>query len=990
MASIDRTAYPRFRKSLTEEELEHCFSLTENELTFVDASNKGDRLVVALLLKTRQHLGYFPHLRSIPSQVGEHVAKELGTDAEDSLELAVSRPSLHRYRQAIRRYLGSKPYIAGGRSVVEGAVRSSAFTMSDPADLINVAVETLAKRGIDLPAYSTLNRLVGHLRQEVHLTLYARITRALDREQCDTLDSLLTVAAGKTVTPFNALKQSPGPPSLKNIRIWADHLARLEDLLDPSPYLAGVAHTKIRQFASEAEALGVSEMLDLRQPGKRNALLLCLLWQAQTRTRDELVDMFMRRMRRTKKAALQKLNAVQMNHRDIEESLVGTFGQILQEIGADGFDPKAFGDSVLHIIRSHGGAEHLLGQYQTVAAFHQNNYLPLLWPIHANARAVLFRILSLLDIRSASQDSRLLDALSFVKAHRTTRRDAVPLEIDISFLSKQWQRFVTGRRSRNDVHFLDRRSLEVCIFLHVSNALACGDLYVEHAEIYSDPRSQLLSWEKCELRLTDYCASVGLPDNPKALVDGLKDALTKAAARVDASFPDNTELSIDPDGTPHLKRLTPKPKPEDLAAFTNAVRNRMPERHLLDILRNTNHWASYTRHFGPLSGSDTKLADSARRYIFAVFGNGCFLGDTQTARHATSPIDRQSLRRINAQHINIGKLEAALADLINEYVRFPVQRYWGQAQAAITDGTHIALTENNLLGDHHIRYGGYGGIAYHHIADNYIALFCNFIACGVWEAVYIFDGLFQNESKIQPDTLHADTQGQSEPVFGLAYLLGIQLFPRMRNWNDVKFYRPDKRAQYKHIDPLFSATIDWDLIERHWKDLMQIVLSIHAGKVLPSLILRKLGSRNRKSKLYRAFRELGRVQRTMFLLRYISEQELRFSIRAETTKIESFHSFLDWIAFGGTVIKSGDPIEQAKRVKYMDLIANAIMLHNVADLTDVLNSMVRAGLPVNPQLIRTLSPYMREHILRFGKWTLDMGQTPSPLRPDLAMETQPV
>lgn len=54
----------------------------------------------------------------------------------------------------------------------------------------------------------------------------------------------------------------------------------------------------------------------------------------------------------------------------------------------------------------------------------------------------------------------------------------------------------------------------------------------------------------------------------------------------------------------------------------------------------------------------------------------------------------------------------------------------------------------------------------------------------LWEAVYILDGLLKNESDIQPDTLHADTQGQSEPVFALAYLLGIELMPRIRNWRN--------------------------------------------------------------------------------------------------------------------------------------------------------------------------------------------------------------
>jgi len=54
-----------------------------------------------------------------------------------------------------------------------------------------------------------------------------------------------------------------------------------------------------------------------------------------------------------------------------------------------------------------------------------------------------------------------------------------------------------------------------------------------------------------------------------------------------------------------------------------------------------------------------------------------------------------------------------------------------------------------------------------------MALFSRFIACGVWEAVYILDGLLENESVLQPDTVYADTHGQSEPVLGPAHLPGF-------------------------------------------------------------------------------------------------------------------------------------------------------------------------------------------------------------------------
>lgn len=171
-------------------------------------------------------------------------------------------------------------------------------------------------------------------------------------------------------------------------------------------------------------------------------------------------------------------------------------------------------------------------------------------------------------------------------------------------------------------------------------------------------------------------------------------------------------------------------------------------------------------------------------------------------------------------------------------------------------------------------------------------MFSHFIACGVWEAVYIIDGLLKNKSDIQPDVLHADTQGQSLPVFGLAHLLGIKLTPRIRNWKDLILYRPTETTRYEHIDDLFGTSINWALLNTHWKDLMRVVLSIKAGKILPSMILRKLGNYSRKNRLYRAFRELGRVVRTIFLLQYISDVPLRRQISAMTNKLESFNGVL--------------------------------------------------------------------------------------------------
>lgn len=338
------------------------------------------------------------------------------------------------------------------------------------------------------------------------------------------------------------------------------------------------------------------------------------------------------------------------------------------------------------------------------------------------------------------------------------------------------------------------------------------------------------------------------------------------------------------------------------------------------------------------------------------------------------------------QGADANKLAAACRDVINSYAGLQLPKFWGDGKRAAADGTKYDLYDQNLLASYHIRYGGYGGIAYHHVSDTYVALFSHFIPCGVWEAVYIIDGLLKNTSDIQPDTVHADTQGQSLPVFGLSHLLGIQLMPRIRNWRDYRFFRPDEDSRYEHIDALFREDMDWDLIETHWKDLMQVVLSIKSGKIAASTLLRKLGNYSRKNRLYQAFRALGAAVRTLFLLQYISDRELREQITASTNKVEAYNGFSKYFFFGGEgVIADNDPLEQEKAVKYNDLVANAVIFHNVVEQTRIIKTLMRAGWKITPEDVAALSPYVTSHVKRFGDYLIDVDALPEPYEIELAL-----
>jgi TnpA family transposase len=184
-------------------------------------------------------------------------------------------------------------------------------------------------------------------------------------------------------------------------------------------------------------------------------------------------------------------------------------------------------------------------------------------------------------------------------------------------------------------------------------------------------------------------------------------------------------------------------------------------------------------------------------------------------------------------------------------------------------------------------------------------------------------------------------------VHALAHLFGFELLTRIRNWKDLVFYRPTVDARYAHIDSLFGQpgenAINWRLIETHWPDLMQVALSIREGRLSSTLLLRRLGTESRRNNIYKAFRELGRVIRTITLLRFISEPELRDEITAATNKVEAYNDFSGWLRFGNDVIARNDPAEQEKIIKFNSLLANCVIFHTALDMTAVIRELAQEG-----------------------------------------------
>ncbi len=145
----------------------------------------------------------------------------------------------------------------------------------------------------------------------------------------------------------------------------------------------------------------------------------------------------------------------------------------------------------------------------------------------------------------------------------------------------------------------------------------------------------------------EYCQEVGLPPQSIEFVAKLKVELTAMADEIDKSTPKNSALTIDKNGELILQKIEKQEVPATAKKLAEAIVDRMPERNLLDILSDVEFHTKFTRHFGPLSGSDPKIEKPIERYLLTMFTYGCNLGPAQAARHMRGVISARMLSFVN-------------------------------------------------------------------------------------------------------------------------------------------------------------------------------------------------------------------------------------------------------------------------------------------------------------------------------------------------------
>ncbi|REM67972.1 DUF4158 domain-containing protein, partial [Mycobacterium tuberculosis] len=176
MASIERTAYPRFPRTLTLKDLQASFTPRPEEIEWAQRHSRTPerRLALLVLLKCFEFLRHFPALEVIPVELVAHVSATLGMAPTEKIEFA-SLATLYRHHKAIRELLGVRPYTDGQtRKLTIQIAQEAAGIVETRADIINITIEELVRLGYELPVFRTLDEIAEQAHSAAEAALHKR------------------------------------------------------------------------------------------------------------------------------------------------------------------------------------------------------------------------------------------------------------------------------------------------------------------------------------------------------------------------------------------------------------------------------------------------------------------------------------------------------------------------------------------------------------------------------------------------------------------------------------------------------------------------------------------------------------------------------------------------------------------------------------------------------------------------------------------------
>ena len=929
-----------------------------------------NRLGFAYQIAFVRVLGRFPSQAplEIDGEILRFTALQLRLSPDMIHAYAERRQTVSEHQLRIRDYLHLRPFDATAAGQLDQFLEGEALRLDRSAALLARGCAWLREQRILAPADYVLRRAVSPARQKARAAMVSRMMACLSESMRESLDALVAVSEDESFSALNRIKTTSPRATAAGM---SELLARLELIED-----TGVLEIDIdwingnyqRYLFHSVRTASADRLREEMTAPRRYLALVCFLHQAWRDTLDQAVDMYGKLLERDQKQVRFRLEEKLKAQRHTVDRVV----QRYQDLGAVLLDPDVDDGSLRQKLLA-AVPESNLREDQVALANWTRGDPKARFRETAQRHAVLNRFaepflnrMNFLDEKHQGS-SPTLEALRLYRAGRTAKRRTLPADTPLDFAPKALETLI---RQNGQV---DRRRWESALFLKVRDELRAGNLAIEGAKNFGRFEAFFLPTAEWGQVREDFWERTGFAADPERAVGQLKDRLTQAFDGFLEGVSDNRQVTFDEEGwrlkSDQAEQLEPG-RTQDLAAMRRWLAARTRSIRLADLLIEVENDLAFSNHFH-YPGERRMDAQETCALLAAIIAHGCNLG-LFTMEKVAPDIPYEQLKRISDWRLVEDNQRAALAAVVDGISSLDAASHWGEGRTSASDGQRFAMPHKVLQQTYSTRFNDFALEFYSFVADNYAPFYSRPIECTDRDAPFVLDGVLYHESDLDLEEHYTDTHGYTEINFAAFAMIGMRFCPRIRNLHHQRIYCADPKRDHGPLEKVLQRgrrAVNFSLIAEQWERIGQFYAAFPAGHTTASAALQRLNRFQASNRFYAANRELGRVFKTEFVLRYMAEPQLRAKVRRGILKVERLHALARAVYYGNRGrITAREVYDQINACSCLTLILACIIYWQAREISRL---AADPDFPFDPGLIQYVSPIEWHNIVLYGEIRLD-------------------
>jgi TnpA family transposase len=968
-------------KTFTHEELVEHFTLTVADKRLIRRFRSPiHQLGFAVLLKSYLYLGYIADTRNeIPLEIIDHVGQQLCVDSQSFSNYHWLNRTFERDVALIRESMCFSEYSDEvGNEIKELAIAES-LNNSDREHLSYFVVNQFRYKRVELPSKSSFQRLLSSVISKFAKYCHRLINERIDYELREKLRQFLYDEESEGL--FNGLKIGCRRFSKRSFTAELKKQKLIQSFEVTDNQFTGIPKELLLKFKKRISREDISKVRE-HPEGYRYSYLLSYLYFRQKEITDNIIKLFLDMMRKIYKRTEHEMsdylvrNARQVyNKRKILQDL--TFAIVENPTGLIERDILSRVElSTLENLAEefYNNAPHEYDRHRVEILSSRYNH---------SYRSVIKSFLDQLSFRSNyPRHNSLLNALILVKRYFSSPIQYYPLDVDIEedLLKGHWSTTVK-EIDDNGRERIVKYNFELCVLEQLEKFLRCKEIWVEGAGLFRNPDLDLpQDWED---RHSYYYEILNLPEDMNVFVEGLKRLLKQSLEQA------NNYFSMERSDDVYIYRLgnqgffrVPPIEKRDSRPILKEIHKKVNERwgvhNLLDLLVYADRQLNFRQYFPSLGDREELTHEQQReRLILNLFSLGTNT-DLKLLHSGTNPgcgyDDLLYYRQHYMHQDGIRQAVSALTNLILER-RDPL--VWGECTACASDGKQVESYDQNLMAGSNPHYRNRGIIVYWHVDTNSLCIYSQIKSINSSEVINMIEGIIRHDTNMKIERNYTDTHGQSEVAFAFCHLLGIKLMPRFKRIKEQKlsFLDKDFLAEVPALNGVLERKpIDWELILEQYDEMIKYVIALKEQIGSPEAILRRFSSSNESNRTYKAFAELGKVIKTIFLCQYLTDLETRVEVHDGLNIVEHWNSVNSFISYGhGSKLASNDTDKLEMRVLSLHLLQNVLILANTTMIDKVI---IENGFldQMEEEDHRSLTPLYKSNINPYGSFKLDFDK----------------